>query len=191
MPRRATDRVEDVAAWAFTAMALLLVVVAAGVGGDVHRDGVARAATESQQRHRVPAEVLAEERSEEHPTGNRFRSVPARWAGPDGVPVTGRVTLDPALPVGRTGVPPRAASAAPGQQVTIWVDGSGQPTRPPATAEQASQAGVVAAVVMVLLGLIVLSGGWIGVRALVARSNDRRWERDWARVGPLWSGRVH
>jgi hypothetical protein len=44
---------------------------------------------------------------------------------------------------------------------------------------------------MVLLGLIVLSGGWIGVRALVARSNDRRWERDWARVGPLWSGRVH
>jgi hypothetical protein len=187
MPRRATDRVEDLAAWAFTAMALLLVVVAAGVGGGVHRDGLARAATEAVQRHRVPAEVLAEDR----PTGNRLRSVPARWAGPDGVPITGRIMLDPALPAGRGGAPPRPALEAAGRQVSIWVDGTGRPARPPATPAQAAQAGVVAAVVMVLLGLIVLSGGWMGVRALVARSNDRRWEREWARVGPRWSRRVH
>ncbi|WP_214406895.1 Rv1733c family protein [Pseudonocardia lacus] len=182
-----SDRVEDLAAWVFIAAALLLVVVAGGVGGGVHRDGLARAATESVQRHRVPAEVLADQRA----AGSRMRSATARWAGPDGVPITGRITLDPALPAGRAGALVRPPLVEPGRHVPIWVDGEGRPTRPPATAAQAAQAGVIAAVALVLAGLTVLGGGWLGVRALVARSNDRHWEREWARVGPRWSRRVH
>jgi hypothetical protein len=186
MPRRTADRIEDLATWVLIAAALLLVVVAAGVGGSVHRDGLARSAAESLQRRQVPAELLADER----PVGSHFRTVAVRWAGPDGLPVTGRVALHPALPAGRAGAPTRPASVVPGDEVTIWVDGTGRPSRPPTTPAQAVQAGVVTAVTMLLLGLAALGGGWAGVRALVARSNDRRWEREWARVGPRWS-RVH
>ncbi|MCO1653464.1 hypothetical protein KDL28_00185 [Pseudonocardia sp. S2-4] len=187
MPRRLSDRVEDFAAWLFIVTALLLVVVAAGVGGSVHRDGLARSAADSAQRKQVPAEVLADDRA----VTARFRTVSARWAGPDGVPITGRIALERAAPAGRAGAPARAASTAPGRQVMIWVDDRGHPGPPPATAAQAVQAGVVAAVTLVLLGLVALGGGWLGVRAVVARSNGRHWEREWARVGPRWSGRVH
>src|SRR5690348_10509063 len=187
MPRRVSDRVEDLAAWLFIAAALLLLVVAAGVGGSVHRDGLARAATDAVQRKQVLAEVVADDRLG---TG-RFRTVAARWAGPDGVPITGRIALGPPAPAGRAGALVRPATAEPGRRVPIWVDDRGRPGAPPATVAQAAQAGAVAAVTLVLLGLAGLSGAWLGVRAVVARSNDRHWEREWARVGPRWSRRVH
>jgi hypothetical protein len=207
LPRRVTDRVEDAAAWVLIAAALLLAVLAGCVGAAVHADGLQRSATETAQRRQVAAEVLAEAPPdllaevrtgitpgtlpEAVPPAGRYRTALARWTAPDGRPVTGRIPVAAATPAGRAGMAGRLPTVVPGRQLLIWVDAAGGPTRPPSTPTQAVQAGVVAAVTLLLLGLIALGAAWLGVRALVTRSNDRRWERDWARVGPRWSGRVH
>jgi hypothetical protein len=36
------------------------------------------------------------------------------------------------------------------------------------------------------VGATVLVVTWLGVRAVTGRFNSRRWEREWARVEPLW-----
>ena len=37
-------------------------------------------------------------------------------------------------------------------------------------------------------GITVLLGLWLLVRRLTMAANCARWEREWAAVGPVWSG---
>lgn len=174
MPRRATDRVEDLTAWLLVTAALLLLVLAGVAAAAVYRDGVRRSGTEAAQRHQVTAEIVG------RPSGvaGRYPVGTARWTDPDGIPRIGRVPMTATRP------------AAEGT-TRIWVDAAGAPSRPPTTPALAVQAAAVTAVTVCLVGLALLAAAWAGVRALVDRCNAARWEREWARVGPRWSRRVH
>lgn len=174
LPRRATDRVEDVVAWLLIAAGLLLVVLAGAAARDVHRDSLERARVENGQRHQVSAVLIAGSSG----MPGRYESRIARWTGPDEQPRIGRV-------------PVPGVWGRPGDRVQVWVDDTGAPARPPATSAEAVQAAVVTAVAVLMAGLVLLGAAWLGLRALTARCNDARWEREWARVGPLWSRRVH
>jgi hypothetical protein len=193
LPRRGTDRLEDGVAWLLVAAALLLVPLIGTVAAGVHHDGVLRAAVESAERRQVPAEVVAET------PGGVGRPVGriAGWTGPDGQPRTGRVPLAhpvvlvPALPGEPSSPGTGAVVPAVGQRILIWIDARGAVTRPPATPDQAVQAAVVVSVALAVTGLVAIGGIWLAVRALTARLNAARWEREWARVGPRWSRRVH
>jgi hypothetical protein len=181
MPRRATDRVEDAVAWMLVAAGLLLVVLIGSVAGAVYSDGLDRVAAEHADRHQVPAELLTAAEQPGRSLGRigRVESRPASWVGPQGQPRTGQVP-----------VPPTAARDAEGR-VLIWVDDAGRATRPPVTPAQTGQAAVLVAIAMAAAGTVALGGIWLAVRALVDRLNAARWEREWARVGPRWSRRVH
>jgi hypothetical protein len=165
--------VEDVVAWLLVAAGLLLVVLAGAAARDVHRDGLERARVQDAQRHQVSAVLIAG--SDGMP--GRYESRIARWTGPDEQQRIGRV-------------PVPGVWGRPGDRVDVWIDATGAPTRPPATASEAVQAAGVTAGAVLTAGLVLLSAAWLGLRAVTTRCNDARWEREWARVGPLWSRRV-
>jgi hypothetical protein len=174
LPRRPTDRVEDLVAWILVAAGLLMLVLAGSVAAAVHRDGNARAATEAVQRHEVLAELVARP----GPMAGRYHVGTVRWTAADGTVRTGRVPVTAVRP-GTDGT------------VRIWVDARDALSRPPTTPGQAAQAAAVTFVAVALAGLALLVAAWAGVRVLVDRRNAARWEREWARVGPRWSRRVH
>jgi hypothetical protein len=174
MPRRPTDRVEDLVAWLLVAAGLLTLMLAGAVAGAVHGDGVARSVTEVAQRHEVVAELVARPR----PVSGRYQVGVARWTTADGTVHTGQVPVTAVRP-GTDGT------------LRIWIDATGALSRPPTTAGQAVQAAAVTFMAVALAGLALLAAAWAGSQALVDRCNAARWERDWARVGPKWSRRVH
>jgi hypothetical protein len=174
MPRRPTDRVEDLVAWLLAAAGLLTLVLAGAVAGAVHGDGVARSVTEVAQRHDAVAELV----THPGPLSGRYQVGVARWTTADGTVHTGRVPVTAVRP-GTDG------------RMRIWIDAAGALSRPPTTAGQALLAAAVTFVAVTLAGLALLAAAWAGVQALVDRRNAARWERDWARVGPRWSRRVH
>jgi hypothetical protein len=108
----------------------------------------------------------------------RYQVGVARWTTADGTVHTGRVPVTAVRP-GTDGT------------MRIWIDAAGALSRPPTTAGQAVQAAAVTFVAVALAGLALLAAAWAGVQALVDRRNAARWEREWARVGPKWSRRVH
>jgi hypothetical protein len=99
--------------------------------------------------------------------------VPATWTGPDGQPRTGVVA---------------AVGVRAGDQVQIWVDPYGARVSPPPTQVDAVGAGVTSGLAVLLAGGIVLAAVWLLVRRATDAANVRRWEREWAMVGPRWSG---
>jgi hypothetical protein len=74
-----------------------------------------------------------------------------------------------------------------GDEVPVWLrpDGSAAGTDP---GGHPVLAGIVTAAALVLGGGTVLAAGWLLLRLLTDSRNSRRWEREWARVGPEWSG---
>jgi hypothetical protein len=174
MPRRPTDRFEDLAAWVLVAVALLVLLLAGTVAQAVHQDALARSVTEAGHRHQVDARLVA------RPIAgtSRYQLGTAAWTAPNGTAHTGRVPISVARP------------DADGS-LKVWVDDAGVLSHPPATAAQAVQAAVVTAIGVALAGIALVAAAWAGVGALVDRWNSARWEREWARVGPRWSRRVH
>ncbi|MFE7950519.1 hypothetical protein [Streptomyces sp. NPDC057426] len=129
-------------------------------------------------RHQVQATTTGP--AKDPPVATRYgatpRSVaPAVWEQPDNVRRTGTIQVPPRTPQGRT--------------VTIWVDDSGAPARPPGAADRALTS---------LLGgsIAAAAVGAIGAGALVLvrrRTEARRlaaWEQEWEQVEPVWSGRL-
>ncbi|MFF0425116.1 hypothetical protein ACFYUJ_11905 [Streptomyces sp. NPDC004520] len=158
------------------AIALICGAVAAGI---MWRTGARADRDIAAHRHQVRATTTA--RSEDPPTavrpGAEPQSVaPAVWEYPDHVRRSGPVHVPPRTPQGRA--------------VTIWVDDSGAPARPPDTTAD--------------LALSAIAGGTAvagaagataaGALALVRRSTEGRrlavWEREWEQVEPVWSGRL-
>jgi hypothetical protein len=96
----------------------------------------------------------------------------ARWTAPDGHTRQGIIAVD--------------GSARAGQHITIWVDGSGQPTMSP----QPRIGAMVSAVTMGLsapafLALLLMLAGWI-VRLILNRRRLAGWESEWRVVEPRW-----
>lgn len=175
---RLTDRAEDIASWVLMSAALLLLVVAWMSGLAVHGQLTELAATESAARTEIPAVVL--EAVPAAADGQEGMGVPvsaaARWIGVDGAPRTGRVSV--------------TSGAQAGSTVSVWIGRDGTITRPPSAGADALIGGVLIGFIVLLLGAAVLIGIWAVVRKLTASVNSARWEREWAQVGPEWSGHV-
>ncbi|MEU2231649.1 Rv1733c family protein [Streptomyces vietnamensis] len=109
--------------------------------------------------------------------GSTSRAVaPAVWEQPEHVRRSGAVHVPPRTPQGRT--------------VTIWVDDTGTPARPPGSAaDRALTAGAGGGVATASVGAI-----GAGVLVLVRRRTEVRrlavWEQEWEQVEPVWSGRL-
>jgi hypothetical protein len=80
--------------------------------------------------------------------------------------------------------------AAAGSAVQVWVDADGQSVDEPAQPLGAVLAGAGAAAGVLTAGGALVYLLWSAVRALTGAVNDRRWEREWARVEPEWRGHV-
>ncbi|WP_225800965.1 hypothetical protein [Streptomyces sp. NK15101] len=130
-------------------------------------------------RHQVRATTTgpAKEPSAAARYGSTPRAVaPAVWEQPDHVRRSGTVPVPPRTPQGRT--------------VTIWVDDTGAPARPPGSAaDRALTAGAGGSVATACAGAI-----GAGVLVLVRRRTEARrlavWEQEWEQVEPVWSGRL-
>ncbi|MER5204213.1 hypothetical protein [Streptomyces sp. NPDC002825] len=158
------------------AIALICGAVAAAI---LWRTGARADRETAAHRHRVQATTTA--RSQDPPVAIRpgvepQAVAPAVWEYPDHVRRSGSVHVPPRTPQGRA--------------VTIWVDDSGAPARPPdTTADLALSTVAGSTAVAGAAGLTAT-----GVLALVRRSGEGRrlaaWEREWERVEPVWSGRL-
>jgi hypothetical protein len=181
LPRRFTDRVEDVAAWVLTVLGGLTAVLAVTTGVRLHDEGMHRVGLESRERMQVQAVLLGPASpiaAAERPPGVRVVAVPTsiRYLAPDGAEHVADVPVTGAAPAGRA--------------VPLWVDRSGQVVGAPGTTADAVSRALVGAVGVLLVGALVLGGSWAGVRAATRRVNVARWEREWTQVEPRWSGRT-
>jgi hypothetical protein len=176
LPRRGTDRLADLAVWTLVlagmSTAVLGLVVGIGAGGTAAE----HARQEAAQRVAVQATVLHDAAVTSAAPGTMSPRVvvDAGWTAPDGTPRTG-----PAL------VP--AASRA-GQVVPIWLDRSGAPVDAPDDGSGAAVVGITAGLVVLVAAGIVLTVTGLGVQHGIGVLNARGWEREWARVGPEWTG---
>lgn len=176
--RRRSDVVE---AWALWAVALLLVVGAPLIGVTAgwwaHDDARTTARGQHADRRHVRAEVVGGT-SEALPTAHGGRQpsaeVTVRWTEPgDGA---------------RTAMARAPAGARAGETVDVWLDSRGRSVAPPPDGTaiwQHTTIGVCAAAgadAVILLGHAV-------VRHAAMRRHLVEWEREWARIGPDWTGR--
>jgi hypothetical protein len=178
LPRRAADRVEDIAAWLLVAVALVVLVVSAAVGVQDYAANLD--ASQVQAAERTPADAVALAGSPITMGADGVDPslmpvpVPVRWTGADGLV--------------HTSTAPLTGSTAVGSPVTIWLDRSGQLVPPPATATDAVMLAITVGGLVLLGGAVLVGAGWVLLRRLVGRLNAGFWEREWARVGPQWTG---
>ena len=175
-PRRRTDLVEDTVAWLLAAVALFILLLAVWGGAGVYADALDQSRLEQEQRTEVEALLL-----DDPPPGYRetdsedvaWRSV--RFAGTSGsehlanVPVAGR------QPAGGT--------------VRLWMDRSDRVMAAPLTKTDAMVISVTAGIGITALGAAVLTSIWFGLRRLLDVRNGVAWDREWAQIEPVWSGR--
>ncbi|GAA2347922.1 Rv1733c family protein [Streptomyces cuspidosporus] len=178
--RRPTDLAE---AWAALVAALLIVLVAPGVGwatGALTHGALRETVREQRaQRHLVSAtvvKVLPHPRIDSDPetasTRDAHRRVFAKWTGPDGSEHTGALGTHP--------------GADAGERFRIWTDDRGRPTgRPLDEATAATHA--------VLAGTAAAAGTaglFEGARRLVVwrlmRRRFAQWDTAWERAGQDW-----
>jgi hypothetical protein len=79
------------------------------------------------------------------------------------------------------------AGTAVGERLPLWVDDAGRPVPSPRPTA-AERTGSAAAGILAATAAIALGGGALA-RGILDRRDLRAWEREWNRVGPLWSGR--
>lgn len=176
--RRFTDLVEDLAAWVLTAAGAFLVVAAVAGGTAAHGETVQRARAEHATRTATEAVLLADAPvlAGVRDSAPAVARVEVAWSAADGTSRTGLVQVPAGTPAGRT--------------VTVWLDRDGDLTTPPLDEAGAVMVGGVVATGVLMLGGAVIGSCWGGVRFLTGRANARRWEREWARVEPEWSGNL-
>jgi hypothetical protein len=177
LPRRGTDRVEDVTAWILIVAALLLIVVAGVTGLGVHGREAERAVLDSRSTSQVRSVLLEDAKVMISEVGERMPvRVPARWTDGDGREHTGSVLVQRAQPAGA--------------EIDVWIDGAGEITSRPANLLNAVFGGIVSAFGVLCAGGTLLVAAWLGVRRATGAVNARRWEREWAAVEPHWRRNV-
>jgi hypothetical protein len=178
LPRRGADRLEDVATWVLMAGALVMLIVIAVVGVGTYSTGAAAARVQTTDRTAVDAVTLADAPLVAGAGGVDPGLVPVlvpvRWTGVDGI--------------AHTGTAPVIGSVPAGQPVTVWLDRVGQPVSAPATVAGAVVQAVMLGGLLLVGGVMAVGLGWVLLRHLVGRLNAGFWEREWARVGPHWTG---
>jgi hypothetical protein len=176
-PVRGTDRLGDLVAWVLVSLGLLAALGAVVVGRAVHDatlgpEGVGTSAG-------IRAVLLADvpPPASGRPMVWPLPRVPVSWTADDGSEQIGELAV--------------RAPAQAGTAVPAWLDGEGQlTTTPPQHTVEAVAFGVGAGMAVAALAWALLALVWSGVCRVTAAHNDAAWEREWARVEPVWSRRV-
>jgi len=171
LPRRRTDRVEDLAAWLLMSLGLLAVLGSMLVGHTAHQAALGRAGAAAPVRAVLLADAPAVEADLRAPAPRPSTSVV--WIGGDGVAHVAEATVPPALPSGSA--------------VTLWVDATGRVVADPA--ERSAEAwafGISAGLTVVALSWALLTLIWSTVCRVTAACNAAGWAREWAWVEPRW-----
>ena len=172
-PRRRSDRVADLAAWAVSAGALLVLLASLLVGIGSFGALTQRAAVEA--RDRTPTSAVVLEDVPLVPAAGALAVAPVRWTDPDGVERTGSAEV--------------TAPLTAGDQVRIWVGTDHRPVRAPITRLAAGMAASTVTVLVLAVGvLLVLLFGRLAF-ARVGRMRGAEWEREWEEVEPTWTRR--
>jgi hypothetical protein len=181
--RRRCDLLE---AWLGLVALLLIVVLAPGVAA-LTATGVAHETLrQGEELHRATAvltapapETVAPNPGEGFPLGAGEDRVlaSARWTAPDGTTSTGTAPAEP--------------GSDAGTRVLVWLDDEGERQQAPPSPSEAWAGGVMTgAATGALTGLVVL-GVQMTLRCQLDAWRERRWAREWAEVGPEWSGPRH
>jgi hypothetical protein len=171
--RRRSDRIEAVVLWCGLVVALLLIPVAAAVGTGVGNASAESAARQRAVLHEVKATTLE----------NTERVVPS---APGDVVSRARVGYVDANGFARDGVTSVVIGTKAGDQVTIWLDRSGNIVPGPRSGADSSSFGAT-------VGFLTLTGSWLllwGIVRLARVPLDRRrardWGNEWLAVAPRW-----
>lgn len=179
LPRRGTDRIEDLLAWLLVFLGLLGTVATLVLAGNVY-SGQMEQARRERAIHTPVTAVLVRDASSSVAAGRAGESVPdeipVRWTGPDGLEHTGTTLV----------TSPRKA----GDTVTVWVDhAQRQVPAPPSRTD--ALAGAVAVTMLGVFSLVMaLVLAWRAIRRATLARNCVAWEREWEQVEPRWSGRA-
>jgi hypothetical protein len=173
LPRRATDRVEDAAAWVLTAAALFVLLGAVLGGVGVYSGAVDRARTAAHDLTLVAAVLVDASVPIGAPGSLTMRS--AHYVDAAGAEHDIDVTV--------VGSPPA------GETVRAWVNREGRVVEAPLTLFDAVVVGASAGVGIAILGCLVLGSAWLGLRRWLDHRNAADWAREWDRIEPEWSGR--
>jgi hypothetical protein len=176
LPRRGTDRIEDAAAWLLTIAALLGLMVAGYVALGIHAATLEQGRIAQGERAHVEAVLLDD------------APVQYREADFDGVAQRSVRFTDPAG-LDRTAAIPLPGRPPAGDVVGLWVDRAGRVVSAPFTSLDAVVLGGLAGLAAAVVGAAVLAATWMVLRRVLDARNCAAWGREWASVGPLWSGR--
>ncbi|MBB3084431.1 Rv1733c family protein [Geodermatophilus sabuli] len=173
--KRGSDRVELLWRVVLLAVVLLALPTALTVGTVIHTDLRAEAAEQAATTTHTSAVLLDDVPS---PLAGQHGALlaPARWTGDDGLPHEGRVQV--------------SAGARAGDEVPVWLDASGAPTRAPLEPAAAARIAVASGFGVLLVTGAAVAATHLVVLGLLARHRDRRWTRGWADVEPVWARRV-
>jgi len=175
---RSADRWQAGVRLLFIWVWLVALPVAAVAGSMVGSDALQDAKDQAHQRTAAIAVLTSDAPLLTYTSGGipilSTSEVAARWTATDGSPRTGTVVA--------------VAGSLAGATVPIWVDRSGAVVAAPIGTADAIGVGVFVGLGGWLgLGVLLAGTSWLAVLAL-DRGRRAEWDRDWARVAPLWQG---
>ncbi|MEU5848986.1 Rv1733c family protein [Saccharopolyspora shandongensis] len=166
--RRRTDYFEPVALLLVALIAVATVVAALFVAQSELRGRLADVDREQAAKHQVVATVVAELGDA---AGTAHRPVAVRWGQ---APDEHFAVIQ---------LPARAPAAG---TVPVWLDQQGQPTSPPLTRAEATQAAGMAGASVLLGSALFTTVALMGARLIVTRTRLAAWAAEWEKVGPQW-----
>lgn len=172
--RRGCDRVEGAVVLLLLVAFLAAIVGAFFLGEHIYRQQRAEAA----RLH--PGTAVLTENGPYNTVLNGAGAATARWHAPDGQPRSGMLT---------TVNTPGIWAAASGQQVRVWLTGTGQPVPPPPGDTEVMFTAIVIGISAVCGAATVLIGGYGLARLLLDRRRLAAWESAWELTGPRWTPR--
>ena len=182
LQRRSIDTIEDLVTWMLIALALLTAVLAATVAARRYGEWMHRAEIETRERTQVQA-VLLEPAPQLFAVDSQGRAVrllpapvPVRYTAPDGTEQLAQAHVMGPRPAGVT--------------VPMWLDRSGELTGAPTSGIDAVRHAAAGGLGVLAIGAAVLVCSGAAFRSELQRITMARWEREWARVEPRWSGRT-
>lgn len=178
LPKRGMDWFEGAIAWLLIFGGLVGSGVALMFGLSIYGGLAERARTEAATRAPVPAVLLQDTTQPADPQSHGSYPVTTRvrWTGPDGVQRVGETAVSGGLDAGRT--------------VTVWADRNNNLVPAPTSTSEAVVAGIMISTLLLGLVVAVLMGIWGGVRSWIIARDCADWEREWAAIEPVWSGRI-
>ena len=176
--KRSSDRLQFLARALLVCSLLMGLPIALAVATATSSAASAEAAAQAAERHQVDA-TLTEDAPSVAGSGEAAAPRPraaVTWTGPAGLERADRVPV------------PRGAEA--GSVVRIWIDGDGERTTAPLRDGDVVARSTAYGLLTYFCIAAGAGGSFVVFRRSLDRSRMRRWEADWAVVGPVWTRSV-